>query len=95
MYCPTAIDYCTLLFTESEMTFGAFSSVFLQLFVQLPGVGKPEGKRPLGKLRRIWEDNIETEIQELGCGCMDWIDLARGRDRWRALVNAVMNLRVT
>ena len=56
--------------------------------------GKPEGKRPLGRPRRGWEDNIKMDIQELGCGGMDWIQLAQDRDRWRALVNAVMNLRV-
>jgi len=57
-------------------------------------VGKPEGNRPLGRPRRRWEDNIKMDLQEVGCGCMDWIELAQGRDRWRALVNAVMNLRV-
>jgi hypothetical protein len=57
-------------------------------------VGKPEGKRPLGRLRRRWEDNIKMDLQELGCGAMDWFELARDRDRWRGLVNAVMNLRV-
>jgi len=57
-------------------------------------VGKPEGKRPLGTPRRRWEDNIKTDLQEVGCGGMDWIDMAQDRDRWRALVNAVMNLRV-
>ena len=56
--------------------------------------GKPEGKRPLGRPRHIWEDNIKMDLQEVGCGDMDWIDLAQGRDRWHALVNAVMNLRV-
>jgi hypothetical protein len=54
-------------------------------------VGKPEGKRPLGKPRIRWEDN-KMDLQEVGCGGMDWIDLAQDRDRWRALVNAVMNL---
>jgi hypothetical protein len=54
-------------------------------------VGKPEGKRPLGRLKRRWEDNIMTDLQEMGCGSMDWIDLAEDRDRWRALVNAVMD----
>ena len=57
-------------------------------------VGKPEGKRPLGRPRRRWEDNIKMDLQEVGCGGADWIELAQDRDRWRALVNAVMNLRV-
>ena len=55
-------------------------------------VGKPEGKRPLGRLGRRWEDNIKVDLQEEGHVDMDWIKLAQGRDRWRALVNAVMNL---
>jgi hypothetical protein len=57
-------------------------------------VGKPEGKRQLGKPRLRWEDNIKMDLQKVGCGCMDWIGLARDRNRWRALVNAVINLRV-
>ena len=57
-------------------------------------VGKPEGKRPLGRPRRRWEDSIKMDLQEMGCGIMDWIELAQDRDRWWALVNAVMNLRV-
>ena len=61
---------------------------FIQGFVV-----KPEGKRPLGRTRRRWEDNIQMDRQEVGCGVMDWIELAEDRDRWRALVNAVMNLR--
>ena len=58
-------------------------------------VGKPEGKRSLGRPRCIWEDNIKMNLQEVGCGGLDWIDVAEDRDSWRALVNAVMNLRVT
>jgi len=54
-------------------------------------VGKPEGKRLLGRDRRRWEDNIMVDFQEVGCGGMDWIDLVQEWDRWRALVNAVMN----
>jgi len=57
-------------------------------------VGKPEGKRPLGRSRRRWEDNIKMDLQEVGCGDMDWIELTQDRDRWRTLVNKVMNLRV-
>jgi len=57
-------------------------------------VGKPEGKRPLGRPRLRWEDNIKMELNEVSCGCMDWIELAQDRDRWRALVNVVINLRV-
>jgi len=57
-------------------------------------VGKPEGRRPLGRPRRSWVDNIRMDLQEVGCGYMDLIGLAQDRDRWRTLVNAVMNLRV-
>jgi hypothetical protein len=57
-------------------------------------VGKPEGKRPLGRPRRRWEDNSRMDLQEVECGCVDWIGLAQDRDRWRALVSAVMNRRV-
>ena len=57
-------------------------------------VGKPEGKRPLGRPRRRWVDNISMYLQEVGCGYMDWIGLTQDRDRWRTLVSAVMNLRV-
>jgi len=55
--------------------------------------GKPEGKRPLGRPRRRWEDNIKMDLQKVGCGGVDWIELAQDRDRWRALVNEVMKLR--
>ena len=57
-------------------------------------VGKPEGKRPLGRPRRRWEDNIKMDLQEVGRCCGDWMELAQDRDRWRALVNTVRNLQV-
>ena len=57
-------------------------------------VGKPEEKRPLGKPRHRWEDNIKMDLQEVGYGGMDWIDVAQDRDRWRAFVNAVMSIRI-
>ena len=57
-------------------------------------VGKPEGKRTLGRPRRRWEDNIKTGLQEVGGGCGDWMELAQVRDRWRAVVSTVMNLGV-
>ena len=57
-------------------------------------MGKPEGNRSLGRPRRRWEDNIKMDLHEVGCGDMDWIELAQDRERWQALVNAVMNLRV-
>ena len=57
-------------------------------------VGKPEGKRPLGRPRSRWVDNIRMDFQEMDCGYVDWIGLAQDRDGWRKLVNAVMNLRV-
>jgi hypothetical protein len=57
-------------------------------------VGKPEGKKPLRRPGRRWEDNIKMDLQEVGCGVVDWMELAQDRDRWRALVNAITNLRV-
>jgi len=57
-------------------------------------VGKPEVRRSLGRPRCRWEDNIRMDLREVGCGCVDWMELAQDRDRWRALVSAVMNLRV-
>jgi hypothetical protein len=57
-------------------------------------VGKPERRRQLGRPRRRWEDNIRMYFREVGCGCVDWMELAQDRDRWRAFVGTVMNLRV-
>jgi len=57
-------------------------------------VGKPEGKRPLGRHRRRWEDNIKMDLQEVGGGCENWMDLSQGRDMWRALVSMMINHRV-
>ena len=57
-------------------------------------VGKPEGKRQLGRHRHRWEDNIKVDLMEVECGGMDWIDLIQDRDRWRELLNAVMSIRV-
>jgi hypothetical protein len=57
-------------------------------------VGKPEGRSPLGRPRRRWEDGVKMDLREIGCGGAEWIQLAQDRDRWRAVVSAVMNLRV-
>ena len=57
-------------------------------------MGKPEGKRLLGRSRHRWEDNIKMDLQEVGCGGIDWTELAQDRDRWRSFVNVTMNLRV-
>ena len=57
-------------------------------------VGKPEGKRPLGRPKRRWEDNIKMDLKEVGGDCGDWMELAQDRERWRSLVSTVMNLRV-
>ena len=57
-------------------------------------VGKPEGKRPLGRPRHIWEDDIKMDLKEVGGGCGNWMELAQDRDRWQALVSTVMNLRI-
>jgi hypothetical protein len=69
-------------------TYGEGRGVYRVLVV------KPERKRPLGRPRRRWEDNVRTNLQEVGCWCRDWIGLAQDRDTWRALVSAVRNLRV-
>ena len=66
--------------------------MYIHVYIYL--VGKPEGKRPLGRPRRRWEFNINMDLQEVGGTCRDWIELAQDRDSWRALVSKVMNLRV-
>ena len=58
-------------------------------------MGKPEGKGPLGRPRRRWEDNIKIDLEEVACGSLDWMELVQDRDTWWAFVNAVMNVRVT
>jgi hypothetical protein len=87
---PFSLPYCIL---RNEMG-GACSSDGEGRGVYRVLMGKSEGKRPLGRPRCRWEDNIKMNLQEVGCGGMDWIVLAQDRDRWRTLVNAVMNLRV-
>jgi hypothetical protein len=74
---------------------GACSSDREEKVVYRVLVGNPEGKRPLGRPRRRWEDNIKIDLQGVGYGVVDLIGLAQDRDRWRAIVNAVMNLRVS
>ena len=63
-------------------------------YVKRVFVRKAKGKRPIGRTRHRWENNIKMDLQDVGCGVIDWIGLSQNRDRWRALVNAVMNLRV-
>jgi hypothetical protein len=77
-----------------ENFYAIHSEIFRTRHVYRVLVGKPEGKRPLGRPRLIWEDNIKMDLQKVGSEGMDLIDVAQDRDRWRALVNAVMNFRV-
>ena len=97
-------------FTKRQITFAQHEYLYIGLYiynviyiifrmgegrgVHRVLVGKPEGKRPLGRPRRRWEDNIKMDLQEVGGGCGNWMELAQDRDSWRALVNTVMNLRV-
>jgi hypothetical protein len=73
---------------------GAYSAYGERRVVYRVLVGKPEGKIPLGRPKHRWEHYIMMDLQEIGCWVMDWIELAQDRDRWPALLNAVMNLRV-
>jgi cytochrome c biogenesis protein CcdA len=83
--------YC-LCFTTIVNIFQKYLQINLLLIISLTII--IEGRRPLGRLRRRWEDNIKMDLWEIGFGDVDWIHLAQDRDRWRALVNSVMNLRV-
>jgi len=91
---PKREKYCSGdQFEKNEMG-GACSMYWERKGIYSILVGKPEGKRPLERPRRRWNDNLKVDLEQVGCGDMDWIELARDRDRWRALVNAVMKLRV-
>jgi len=79
---------------EKNEVGGACSTHWENIGVYRVLVGKPEWNKPLGRSRRRWEENIKIDLQEVGSNVMDWIDVAEDRDRWRTLVNAVMNLRV-
>jgi hypothetical protein len=85
-------QYCAGDKIEKNEVDGACSAYGERRGVYRVLVGKPGGRRPLERPRRRWEDNINTGLREVGCGCVDWIGLAQDRDRWRALVSAVMNL---
>ena len=93
VYEHSSPNYCSGDQIEKNEVGGACSTyVGDERRLQCSG-GEPEGKRPLGRLRRGWEDNIKMYLQQVVCEGMDWIELAQDRDRWRALLNAVMNLR--
>ena len=82
------------LTAEALGTFSCKPKIFRKRVAYRVLVGKPEGKRPPWRLTRRWVDNIRMDLQDVGCGHMDWIGLAQDRDRWRTIVSAVMNLRV-
>jgi hypothetical protein len=86
--------YCAGNKIEKNGMGGACSAVGVERGVYRVFMGKPDGKKPLGRTRRRWEDNIRLDLQEVGCGGMDWIGLAQDRFRWRTIVNTAMNLRV-
>jgi len=88
--CPILQCICTL----SHKQYDFVARVGEERWVHRVLVGKPEGKRPLGRPRRRWENNIKMDLQGVGGGCGDWMELAQDRDGWRALVSMVINLRV-
>ena len=99
----SGVGTCNLLFWQIEYFDFDLCLLYRQTHVARMGeergvyrvlVGKPEGRRPLGRPRRRWVDNVRMDLKEVGCGYMNWIGLAQDRDRWRTLVSAVMNLRV-
>jgi len=90
----TPYQYCAGDKIEKNEMGGACSAYGERRGLYRVLMGKPERKRPHGRPRRRWEDNIKMDLQEVGCGVVDWIELTQDRDRWRALVNAVMDLRV-
>jgi hypothetical protein len=79
---------------EGVRTLSYEFSIIFPVFLFRVLVGRPKGKRPLGRPRRRWEDNIKMDLQEIGGGCGEWIELAQDRDSWRALVGTVRNFRV-
>jgi hypothetical protein len=94
MFICVILHYCSGDKIENNEMSGTCSSDGEGRGVYRVLVGKPEGKRTLRRPRLRWEDKFKMDLQEVGCGGMDWIELAQDRGRWRALVNAVMNLRV-
>jgi len=89
-----AQTYCLLSVLERRLWAGHVARMCEESGAYRVLVGKLEGKRPLGRPRRRWADNIRMDLQEVGCGYVDWIGLAQDKDGWRTLVSAVMNLRV-
>jgi hypothetical protein len=87
-------QYCAIDEIKKNEMGGACRADGEERGVYRVSVGKPEGKSPLGRPRHRWENNITIDLQEVGCGGIDWIGLAQDRDRWRAIVNAVMNFQV-
>ena len=94
MYCAVSLNIVRVIKSRRMRWAGHVACVGERRGVYRVLMGKPEGRRPLGRPRRRWEDNIEMDVLEVVCEGVDWIELPQDRDRWRALVNAVMNLRV-